>query len=60
MKVQLHNLISHKTTISYKKVWNAFMAVDKLIPGYPCNLNDLTMIPDIYSDFCWTPEKNVA
>jgi len=58
MKVQLQNLISNKTTVSYDNVWNAFKAVDKYLPRYPCS-DDLTMIPDIYSDYCWTPEKNV-
>jgi len=40
-------------------VWEAFTEVSKFVPGYPCD-SDLNMIPDIYSSYCWTTEKNVA
>jgi endonuclease I len=47
-----------KTTVSYDGAWEAFAAVDKFLPGYPCS-SDLDMIPDIYSDYCWKTEKVV-
>ena len=31
--------------------------VDVYLPGYPCDTNNATHIPDIYSSYCWTPEK---
>jgi hypothetical protein len=58
LKSELQALISQKTTVSYDGVWYAFEEVDKFLEGYPCS-SDLTMIPDIYSDYCWHPEKNV-
>ena len=54
-KAQLKALVSVKTVISYDGVWNSFAAVDKFLPGYPCS-TDLNMIPDIYSNYCWTPQ----
>lgn len=45
--------------MSYQKVWTAFESVDKFLEGYPCNKDDLTMIPDIYSGHCWTPKHNL-
>ena len=50
---------SGKTVLSYDGVWEAFKEVDKYLPGYPCD-SDTSMIPDIYSGYCWTPEKNVS
>ena len=44
--------------VSYDGAWAAFAEVDKFLEGYPCS-SDPTMIPDIYSDYCWHPEKNV-
>ncbi len=60
LRRQLHDLISDKTELSYDDAWTAFASVDKFLPGYPCNSADSSMIPDIYSGFCWSPEKNVA
>ena len=60
LKLQLQSLISHKTTVSYDGVWKAFAEVDKFLEGYPCNTNDLSMIPDIYSGYCWHPQKNTT
>lgn len=31
--------------------------IDTYLPGYPCDSENLTHIPDIYSSYCWTPEK---
>jgi len=59
LKSQLHSLISHKTTVSYDNAWKAFAQVDKYLEGYPCS-NDSSQIPDIYSDYCWHPQKNVS
>jgi endonuclease I len=59
LKGQLHSLISHKTTVSYDNAWKAFAQVDKYLEGYPCS-SDHSQIPDIYSDYCWHPQKNVS
>ena len=58
LKGKLQTLISQKTVLSYDDVWNAFGSVDKFLPGYPCS-SDSDQIPDIYSAYCWTPEKDV-
>ena len=58
LRGQLQALVSVKTVLSYDDAWDAFAAVDKFLPGYPCS-SDENQIPDIYSSYCWTPEKNV-
>ena len=57
LKSALKELLQDKTTLSYDDVWTAFGSVDKFLPGYPCS-SDTSQIPDIYSGYCWTPEKN--
>eukprot|EP01039_Chlorochromonas_danica_P005384 gene5384-5922_t len=56
LKKQLHDLINPHTVYSYDDVWNAFPDVDKFLPNYPCDQNT-SHIPDIYSSYCWAPEK---
>jgi len=56
LKAQLHDLINPHDVLSYDDIWTAFKSVDKFLPGYPCNEN-LTFIPDVYSAYCWEPEK---
>ena len=55
----LQTLISNRTQVSYDDVWDAFAVIDQQLPGYPCDPNDPTKIPDIYSSFCWSPEKGL-
>ena len=57
LKLQLKELLSDKTVITYGGAWDAFKEMGKFLPGYPCS-EDLDQIPDIYSDYCWTTEKN--
>jgi len=59
LRVALQELISQKTQFLFKRIWDAFAAVDKFLPGYPCDPSDLTKIPDIYSGKCWSPQHNV-
>lgn len=60
LKQQLHDLINPHTVYSYDDIWNAFPDVDTNLPTYPCNANDLGMIPDIYSSYCWTTDKTTG
>jgi len=57
LKKQLHDLINPHTVWSYDDAWSAFSSIDVNLPTYPCNPSNLTYIPDIYSGFCWDPEK---
>lgn len=56
LKGQLQALIFPHTVLTYDDAWTAFESVDKSLPGYPCDSNS-THIPDIYSGYCWKPEK---
>jgi endonuclease I len=56
LKQQLQALVSVKTELTYDDAWTAFASVDKFLEGYPCS-SDLSMIPDIYSGYCWKPVK---
>ncbi len=56
LKQALHDLINPHVVFDYDTVWSAFMDVDIFLPHYPCNQN-LSHIPDVYSSYCWTPEK---
>lgn len=58
LKNSLTKLIFQHTTVSYKRAWDAFGDVDQSLIGYPCSSN-LTYIPDIYSDSCWVPDKQI-
>mmetsp|Transcript_4868 Transcript_4868/g.10194 ORF Transcript_4868/g.10194 Transcript_4868/m.10194 type:complete len:272 (+) Transcript_4868:188-1003(+) len=55
----LQTLISNRTEVDYDQVWDAFAVIDKSLPGYPCDPNDPSKIPDIYSSYCWTPAKGL-
>ena len=55
LKENLQTIISNRTSVSYKRAFDAFAVIDKHLPGYPCDPNDLSKIPDIYSSSCWTP-----
>lgn len=59
LKLQLKNLINPHVVFTYDDVWNAFADVDKNLLTYPCNPNNGTYIPDVYSSYCWSPEKIV-
>jgi endonuclease I len=56
LKKQLHDLINPHIVYDYDEVWNAFLDVDHYLPTYPCDVNT-SYIPDIYSSYCWIPEK---
>lgn len=56
LKYQLKALINPHTVLTYDDVWDAFPLVDVNLPTYPCSSN-LTYIPDVYSGYCWDPEK---
>ena len=56
LKKQLKSLISDHKNIPYNDVWQAFADIFKSMASYPCD-DDPTNIPDIYSAFCWAPEK---
>jgi endonuclease I len=55
MKDQLKALINPHTVLSYDDVWSAFPSVDKTLPTYPCDPNNSSYIPDVYSSYCWKP-----
>ena len=57
LKKQLQKLIYNHTVFTYDGVWTAMASIDKHLPGYPCNPNNASYIPDIYSSYCWSPEK---
>lgn len=56
LKGQLQDLINPHTVYSYDDVWSAFPTIDIYLPTYPCD-SDPANIPDIYSSYCWEPEK---
>ena len=58
LKGQLQSLIYPHTILDYDDVWGAFAVVDHYLPTYPCDPNNSTMIPDIYSTYCWSPDKS--
>jgi len=58
-KKSLKELILPHKVIDYDTIWSAFPAVDIYLPRYPCNTN-ASFIPDVYSAYCWNPEKNLA
>ena len=61
LKLQLKDLVNtNKTVVSYDGAWEAFKTVDKFLPGYPCDESDDSMIPDIYSGYCWKNEKTTG
>lgn len=57
MKQQLHDLINPHIVYDYDEVWFAFMDVDHFLPNYPCNAANSSYIPDVYSAYCWAPDK---
>lgn len=59
LKQSLKELIFPHKVIDYDTVWSAFPTVDIYLPRYPCNTNT-TFIPDVYSSYCWNPEKNLV
>lgn len=60
LKDELHVLISNnKTVLSYDGVWLALTEVDQHLAGWPCDAKNSSHIPDIYSSFCWAPEKGL-
>mmetsp|Transcript_7697 Transcript_7697/g.12786 ORF Transcript_7697/g.12786 Transcript_7697/m.12786 type:complete len:290 (-) Transcript_7697:601-1470(-) len=59
LKGQLKSLTSNHTIYEYDDVWVAFADIDKYLPRYPCNPDNSSYIPDVYSSFCWDPEKEV-
>ena len=59
LKKSLKELIFPHRVIDYDTVWSAFPTVDIYLPRYPCNTNT-TFIPDVYSSYCWNPEKNLV
>jgi hypothetical protein len=58
LKGQLQALVAKKVVFTYDDAWVAFEDIDKSLAGYPCD-SDPSHIPDIYSSYCWTPEKNM-
>ena len=56
LKYQLKALINPHVVFDYDTVWEAFKTVDVNLPGYPCDA-DLSHFPDVYSNYCWTPDK---
>lgn len=59
LKLQLKELINPHTVYDYDEVWNAFPSIDIYLPGYPCDSANASHIPDIYSTYCWSTEKDV-
>jgi endonuclease I len=57
LKTQLKALINPHIVVDYDTVWLAFDSVDVYLPSYPCNPANESYIPDIYSNYCWDPEK---
>lgn len=57
LKGQLQTLIAAHKVFSYDDAWIAFADIDKHLPGYPCNPDNATYIPDVYSSYCWAPDK---
>jgi len=59
LKKQLKDLINPHVVFSYDDIWVAFTDVDKNLLNYPCNPENASYIPDVYSSYCWSPEKIV-
>lgn len=57
LKTSLKARINPHTVLSYDDIWTAFDTVYRNLANYPCNSNNSTFIPDIYSAYCWDPEK---
>ena len=57
LKSQLHDLINPHIVFDYDSVWNAFANIDKYLPTYPCDPTNSSHIPDVYSSYCWSPDK---
>jgi endonuclease I len=57
LKGQLFALINPHVVFDYDTAFVAFEEVDTTLPGYPCNPNNLTYIPDIYSTVCWRDQQ---
>lgn len=60
LKQQLHDLINPHTVYTYDDVWTAFPSIDIYLPGYPCDAQNATHIPDVYSSFCWSLDKTTG
>ena len=60
LKSALQTLILNRTKVSYGNAWEAFEVIDLYLPVAPGE-DDCPSgtIPDIYSTFCWTPEKGL-
>jgi endonuclease I len=56
LKEQLFYLINPHIVLDYDAVWTAFETVDLYLNTYPCD-SDPSHIPDVYSAYCWSPEK---
>lgn len=57
LRQQLHDLINPHVVFDYDAVWEAFEKIDQYLLTYPCNPSNATYIPDVYSSYCWTPDK---
>jgi endonuclease I len=59
LKSQLHDLINPHIVFDYDTAWDAFANIDQYLPTYPCDPSpeNSSHIPDIYSSYCWSPEK---
>lgn len=60
LKKQLKALINPHTVLDYDAIWTVFESVDVFLPSYPCDPTNSSFIPDVYSSYCWDPEKSVA
>lgn len=58
LKLELKNLINPHIVFDYDTAWAAFEDIDRYLPTYQCDDN-VTHIPDIYSTYCWAPDKVV-
>jgi len=56
LKGQLFALINPHEVFDYDTAFVAFEDIDRTLPGYPCNPNNASYIPDIYSTVCWRDE----
>lgn len=52
LKTQLHELINPHTVLTYDDAWDAFAVISQHA-HVTCDPSNSTLIPDVYSKYCW-------
>jgi len=59
LKTQLHELIYPHTVLTYDDAWDAFADISEEV-RLSCDPTNSTLMPDVYSSYCWIPEYTGA